>query len=443
MSRRNDHLPPHDIEAEQSVLGSVLIDRDAIIRLAPVLKPGDFFQASHSTIYSAMLDLYWRRVPTDLVTLVSELDRNRKLEQAGGESYIAELIAATPTSVHASYYADIVRQHAIRRALIQAGQEIVRHAYDLAAELPESIGGCEIALGDAVRGYSRERVESIDRLVDDYMARIDGPAPKRIYSGMHQLDDVLQGVTGGDIIVVGARPSFGKSAFAMQWAVNVAKRGQSVGVVSLEMRSLSLLYRMLAHETGIDSRKIAIGARAMNELEREWVVEAGDKLRDLPIYIDSHGGGRIEDLITSVRNLKSEKGLELLVVDYIGLMGSQKKHSGRVQEVGYVSRSLKVLAMELDIPVLVLAQLNRSLMSRSDPTPILSDLRETGDIEQDADIVIFIHRPGMFEGSSINRSLAEIIVAKHRNGSLGRVQMHYEDYTTTFRDTARDVRRAA
>ncbi len=435
--QRTNPLPPHDLEAEQAVLGSVLLDRDAIISLAPLLQAGDFFKAGHGVIYRAMLALYWQRTPTDIVTLVSELQRNGTLHDAGGESYLAELMAATPTAVHAAYYARIVKDHAIRRQLIAAGQAIVQAAYDAAREIPDTIGSCEVALGDAVRGYSREGLEGMDKLVDGYLARIDGPPPKRVYSGLPSLDGLLQGVRGGDMVVIGARPMFGKSALGMQWALNAAKSGHTVGAVSLEMRAQQLLYRMLAHETGVDSRKIAVGGGALNEHEREWVAEAAGDLRPLQLYVDARTGGRIEDLVNSARNLHVEKGLDLLVVDYIGLVGSSKKHSSRVQEVGYVSRSLKVLAMELDIPVIVLAQLNRGLMSRPDKTPVLSDLRETGDIEQDADVVLFIHRPGMFEGDATDPALTHLIVAKHRSGPLGRVTLHFDSQTTTFGESHR------
>lgn len=439
---RTEHLPPHDTGSEQALLGSLLIDRDAIIQIAPRVQPGHFFTARHQTLYRALVDLYWRRIPADLVTVVAELERAGALDAVGGEAYLAELIAATPTAVHAGYYAQIVVDHWTRRQIITAGTDLARIGYDASLDVADAVTQAEAALGSAVRGYAREGVTDMDTLASAYLATIDAPPARPVLFGARSLDELVDGIRPGDIAIVAARTGFGKTAFAMQAAVHNAKAGRPVGFVSLEMGALELMHRVLAIDTGIDSRRIRAGGRALDEHERWMVEESANAFRKAPLYIDAHCSGKVEDLVARARNLHASKGLDLLVVDYLQLLSSASKHSGRTQEVDHISRSLKLLAMELEIPIIAVCQLSRAVLSRSDPTPMLSDLRESGGIEQDANLVVFIHRPGEFDDSK-PRELAHLIVAKHRSGPVGRVSMRFEDRTTRFFESRREIARVA
>lgn len=442
MQKPRPELEPHDMSAEQSLLGSLLIDRDAIIQIAPRVTAEQFYRAAHSTLYATLLDMYWRRVPADLTTVVAELTKTGKLEDAGGEAYLAELIAATPTAVHAGYYATIVTEHWTRRQIIKAGTELVQIGYQSGTAISDAITQSEVALGNALRGYERDGVADMDTLVSAYVANIDQQPARPVLFGMRSLDDLVDGIRPGDIAIVAARTGFGKTSAAMQTAVYNAKIGRPVGYISLEMSGPELIHRILAIDTGIDSRRIRAGKRVLSEQELWMVTESAESFRSAPLYIDAHCSGKIEDVVSRTRNLHATKGLDLLVVDYVQLLSSATKHSGRTQEVDYISRSLKLLAMELQIPVIAVCQLSRAVMTRADPTPMLSDLRESGGLEQDANLVLFIHRPGEFD-DRVPADLAHMIVAKHRSGPVGRVSMRFEATTTRFFESTREIRSAA
>lgn len=431
----DQRLEPHNLEAEQAVLGACLVDRDVIVHIAPTLAPEDFHRPAHRLIYRAIRDLYLRRVPADLVSMVEELTGRGELGAAGGESYLAELIAATPTSVHAGYYRDIVAEHAQRRRLIDAAREIVQAGYDTSLSVPDAIAQAEAVLTSATRGMASREVEALGDVVERYLARMDD-GPARLTSfGYPKLDQIIGGMEDGDLTIIAARPSMGKTAFALGTAMhNAGKRGRTVAFVSLEMSAEKLLHRALSHQTGLDNRKIGFRGLSLNEHERWMVEEAGKALMDWPLHIDATGNGRIEQVLARVRSLHAEYGLDLLIIDGLWLLEWAGAKGNRVQEVGKISRMLKLLALELEIPIIALHQLNRASLHREDKIPVLSDLRESGDVEQDADLVVFIHRPHLLDPAQ-PKHLANIILAKHRQGPIGRVNMYFDERATRFYDS--------
>lgn len=429
-------LPPHNTDAEQAVLGACLADRDAILRVAALLDARDFYLRAHSLIFRAMLDLYHERVPVDLITLVDELARRESVEEAGGEAYLAELIAATPTSVHAEYYAGIVRDHAVRRRLIAAGQEVVRIGFDTTPDPAEQLIQAEAAVQAASRGLMGGSTETLGEVVADYIATLDDGPPDFLRLGYHQLDERLGGLERGDVAIIAGRPSHGKSAFAFGAAMNVAVREKRVLVLSLEMTNRQLMHRALAFWTGIDSEKIR--HRRLTPDEREIVREAHAQLDKLRLHMTKAWGDDISVVTNQIRAFHAARTLDLLVIDGLWLLRWAGARGNRVQEVGTISRTLKILAGELEVPILLCHQLNRAMLARGskDQVPQLSDLRESGDVEQDADVVLFVHRPGMLDPTGETpKDYANIVVAKHRQGQAGfQVNMYFEERTQTFRD---------
>lgn len=424
---------PHSIDAEQAVLGSCLIDRDVILRLAPWLSSEMFYEHRHRLIYRAILTLYWARVPADLVAVVDELQRAGELERVGGETYLGELIAATPTSVHAGYYAGIVADHWTRRRLIESGTEIVRLGFESSLPVHDAVAKAELALTKATAGSERNGAESMSEIVEGYLESMESGEVALTVTGFRQLDEqILGGIAPGDLVIVGAQTSVGKSAFATNIArYNAREAGKRVLVVSLEMRAREYLTRLLAIETGINSRKLGFRGAALDEQERWMAQECSAQLSEWPLMIDARSSGRVEDVCSRARNAAVETGLDLLIVDHMGLMRSSQRTDNRNLEMGNITQQLKHLAMELEVPVFALHQLNRAPSHRKDGRPVLSDLRDSGNVEQDADIVMFLHRPGM-QNPERPRDLTEVIVAKHRNGPVGSVYLSFEEHTTRF-----------
>ncbi len=433
-----ERLPPHNLEAEQSVLGSLMIDRDAIIRVAAYLRANDFYRRAHSLIYEAIYDLYNRREPTDLVTLVDELARTENLEAAGGESYLAELIAATPTSVHVEYYARIVTRTAIRRRLIDAGGEIVRIGFDDASEVEEALDSAERLLFDVSQRRGEREFKSMREILEEYFDRLDSLHQHKgeivgVPTGFADFDKLTGGLQRSDLIIVAARPSVGKSALGLGFAFNAAvHHGQTVGMFVLEMSAEQIVQRLLSMETGIDSHRLRMGF--IDDSEWSSVVRAFGRLSEAPIFIDDTASATLMDVRSKARRLHAEHGLDLLIIDYLQLMTAGRRNDNRVQEISEISRGLKGLARELDIPVVALAQLSRAVESRTSHVPMLSDLRESGSIEQDADIVTFIYREETYDPDTERKGIADLIVAKHRNGPVGTVHLRFFDRTARFAD---------
>ncbi len=433
-----DHLPPHNLDAEQSVLGALLSDRDAIIRVASFLRPNDFYRRAHSLIYEAIVSLYNRREPTDLITLVDELTRQGVIEDVGSEPYLAELIASTPTSVHAEYYARIVTRTAVRRKLIDAGSEIVRIGFDDGTEVEDALDSAERILFDVSQRRGEREFRSMRQILEEYFDRLDSLHQHKgdvvgVPTGFIDLDKLTGGLQKSDLIIVAARPSVGKSALGLSVAYHAAvEHNQTVGMFVLEMSGEQMVQRLLSMETGIDSHRLRMGF--IDDSEWNSVVRAFGRLSEAPVFIDDTASATMMDVRSKARRLAAEHGLDLIVIDYLQLMTSSRRSDNRVQEISEISRGLKQLARELDVPVVALAQLSRAVESRTSHVPMLSDLRESGSIEQDADVVMFIYREEIYDPDTERRGIADIVVAKHRNGPVGTVHLRFFEKTARFAD---------
>jgi len=431
-------MAPHSIEAEEAVLGSLLIDPDAILRVASYLKGEDFYREKNGWIYRAILDLHERREPADFVTLCEELERRDQLEEVGGPAEITRLINAVPTAIHIESYGRIVERTAIRRRLISAAGQIAALAYKEAEEVDEVVDQAEqILFGVSERRLTRDLVP-IDRIIREYYDRIEylyehRGQPIGVPTGFIDLDRLLGGMQRSDLVIVAGRPGMGKTALLHSMARTAAKKfNQRVALFSLEMAREQVVQRLVSAETSIDSRRLRLG-----ELEEdEWplFVQATGVLADLLIFIDDTPSISALQLRTKARRLHAEYGLDLVLVDYLQLMRGDFRAENRVQEISSISRALKGLARELNLPVLAASQLSRAVEGRQDKHPILSDLRESGSIEQDADVVMFIYRDAMYNPNTEYPMVADVTVAKHRNGPTGRVQLIFNDRLTTFSD---------
>lgn len=432
-----EKLPPQNIEAEQSVLGSLLLDRDAIIKVASCLQPDDFYREAHSQIYAAMLRLYERREPADLVTLCDELDRRGQLESVGGPAYLTSLVNAVPTSAHVEHYGRIVERAALRRRLIDAAARIAEIAYDEETdEVDDVIDRAEqLVFAVAQRRLARDLVP-ISKVLYDYFDRIEYLQQHQgsvlgTPTGFIDLDKLLGGFQPSDLIIVAGRPGMGKTSLLLSMAESVASKLEgAIGIFSLEMSSDQLVQRLIASETGIDSQRLRLGQIRDDEID--LVARAIGRLSEMPIYLDDSAAISPFELRTKARRLHTEHPLALVIVDYLQLMRSGVRSENRVQEISYISRSLKALARELRVPVLAASQLSRAVEARQDRRPQLADLRESGSIEQDADVVLFIYRDEVYHEDSSMKNIAEIIVAKHRNGPTGKIELGFIQEQTKF-----------
>ena len=432
-----EKLPPHNMEAEQSVLGSLLIDRDAVIRIASFLKPSDFYSGGNGLIYEAILDLYNRRVPPDFVTVVDELTRRDRLNDVGGISYLTELINTVPTAVHIEYYGRIVERTATLRRLIDAGASIINIGYDDSIEVDEALDRSERAIFGVSQLRTVRDFVGIGEVLETYFDKLDTIQQHRgevvgVPTGFADMDKLTGGLQRSDLIILAARPSVGKSALQLGITHNSAvKHGKTVGIFSLEMSAEQMVQRLLSMETGVDSHRLRLGL--IDDSEWDQISRAFGRLAEAGIYIDDTPGISIMDVRSKARRLYAERGLDLIIVDYLQLL-SGRRTENRVQEISEISRSLKGLARELNIPVLALSQLSRAVESRTDHRPMLSDLRESGSIEQDADIVMFIYREDVYDKETDKKGIAEVIIAKHRNGPTGTVHLRFFDRTARFAD---------
>ena len=435
-----DRLPPQSIEAEQSVLGAVLIDRDAMIEIADFLKPDDFYRQAHARIYAVMLDLSERREPIDIVTVSESLERGGDLEAIGGRSYLGTLSNSTPTAVHAAQYARIVERKAVLRNLIGAAGKIAGIGYEDPAEISEAIDRAEAELFAVSERRVSAGFSPLKSLLHDAYDRLDYLHAHRgeisgVRSGFGDLDALTTGLQKSDLVILAARPSVGKTSFALNIAEHAAVRDkQSVGIFSLEMSKEQLVLRLLSSVSGIDSQRLRTGF--LEELDFARIAPAMNALSEAPIYIDDTPNISTMELRTKARRLQAEVGLDLVIVDYLQLMQSSvtTKDANRVQEVAEISRGLKALARELKVPVLALSQLSRQPEMRESKEPRLSDLRESGSIEQDADLVMFLYREKE-RGSDDQQAEGEVVklkLAKHRNGPTGEIDLWFKKAQTRF-----------
>ena len=443
-----DRLPPQDASAEESVIGSILIDGESLSRITSFLRPQDFYGEKNRWCFEAFLALFERGDAINQVTVAHELNLRNRLEELGGSAYLSHLVMVVPTSVHIEYYARIVQRTSIMRQLIDVGGRIAEIGYNESdADTDRALATAEDMLFRIRAGRGSGDFVHIREVLDTYMeesAALHGPDAAHISpvpTGFPGLDNLLgNGMQRSDMIVVAARPSLGKSTLAFNIARAAADSGNRVGVFSLEMSRDQIGMRLLASEANVDSYRIRIGLLSNNEESR--LLDAIGVLSDLPIYIDDTPIQTIVDMRGKARRLQSERGLDLVIVDYLQLIGGSGRIDNRAQEMGEISRSIKGMARDLDIPVIACSQLSRAIEQRPNHRPLLSDLRESGSIEQDADVVAFIHREDVYVSREdwekrnptepYPQNIAEIIVAKHRNGPLNTVPLYFRNDLVRF-----------
>jgi replicative DNA helicase len=431
---------PHNREAEEAVVGAVLINPEVYYDLAQFLQADDFYIHRHRWIWEAFTRLHEQRIPLDFLTVTEELERAGQLGEIGGPAYLTALLNQVPTSLHAEAYGRMVEAAAIRRRMLTAANQIAALAYNQQETVENVIEESEKSIFNVSERRLRHDVLPIRQVLSDYYDHIDELAkrPEDIFgvpTGFIDLDRLLTGMQPSDLLIIAGRPGQGKSGFLLSVAKNAALlHKKHVAIFSLEMSNEQVVQRLLAQETGIDSQRMRNGK--LNEDEWPLLTHAIEVLGDTHIYLDDTPAITPLQLRTKCRRLHMEFGLDLVILDYIQLMGGDTRTENRVQEVSYISRNLKVLARELNVPVLAAAQLSRAVEQRSEKTPILSDLRESGSIEQDADIVMFIYRPDQYEKDTVKQGLAEIIIAKHRNGPTGKVELVFLNSLAKFVDSA-------
>lgn len=433
MAKTGGHVPPHNLEAEKSTLGSLLIDKDAIVKISDFLRPEDFYHDSHALIYQAILDLYDKRTPTDLVTLSSILEDRKQLKEIGGASYLASLANEVPTSTHVFQYATIIKEKGVLRKLILAGDTIKGLGYTEDENLDDLIDNAEKSLFGVSQAFVSDSFVHVKDILSATYEKIsdlhDADAKEKysgVSTGFSNLDRILSGLHPSDLVVLAARPSMGKTALALNLTENIAKVGKAVGFISLEMSKEQLVERMFCTLLNVDSWKMKSGQLTDNDFAKIGTVM--DEMNSMKIFIDDSLGNSIAELKSKARRLKIENGLDVLFIDYLQLMSgsSKSQYSGnRVQEISEISRALKALARDLHIPIVALSQLSRAVEQRPNKMPQLSDLRESGAIEQDADVVLMMYREDYYEEDTDRKGMTDIFIRKHRHGPIGHVELSF------------------
>jgi replicative DNA helicase len=434
-----ERLPPHNVEAEEAVLGSVLLDRDVIGQIASVVEPRDFYRERNGLVYQAMLDLYERHEPVDYLTLINELDRTGRLDDAGGVVFLSNLLGIVPTPVHAEHYARIIADSAFMRRLISAGGKIAALGFQNQFDPEVALEKSEQLLFEVANRRAMGDFQPLSEILREYLDHLallrEGEQIRYgVPTGFMDLDKLTSGgFQRSDLVILAARPSMGKTSLALGIAANAALKFKATSAVfSLEMSKGQLAARLLATESGVDTTRLRTAQ--LSEAESRRLGHAIGLLAEAPIYIDDSPGLSVTNLRAKTRRLHMDVPLDLVIVDHLQLMTSGKSGENRVQEMSEISRQLKGLARELHVPVLALSQLSRAVESRSPKLPILSDLRESGSIEQDADVVIFIYRDDYYNKESEKQGIAELHIAKHRNGPTGQVSLLFNSRTTKFLD---------
>lgn len=440
MDEQTKHQPPQNLEAEASLLGAVLIDADALVKIADNVRPDDFFDARHKHIYEAILALYERRSPIDVLTLADQLKTAGMLEMVGGPAYLTELTNFVPTAAHVEQYAEIVAQKAVRRRLIGVSEELTTLGFDETKQLKELIEEAESRLFQVSQQHVKQSVVSIETILTESFDRLDELHKDKgkvrgVPTGFRDMDNILAGLQKSDLFILAARPSMGKTALVLNLAHNVAIQAKApVLFFSLEMGKEQLVDRLLSMESGVDAWALRTGNLTDSDFEK--IGQAMGALSEAKIFIDDTPGITVSDLRTKARREAHKNGLGLIIVDYLQLMSGGSRFSGsdnRVQEISEISRGLKGVARELNVPLIALSQLSRSVESRPDKVPQLADLRESGSIEQDADVVAFIYREEYYNPETERKSITDIFIKKHRNGPTGSVQLYFEADKQRFR----------
>lgn len=431
---------PQNVEAEASLLGAILIDSDAIVKIADALRPDDFYDARHKHIYEAIVRLYERREPIDVLTLADQLKNSGVLDIVGGASYLTELTNFVPTASHVEQYAEIVAQKAVRRRLIAASRDMVELGHDQSKGLKELIEEAESRLFQISDQHVKQSIVSIESILAESFERLDdlhkdNNKIRGVPTGFRDMDNILAGLQRSDLFILAARPSMGKTALSLNLAHNVAvMANEPVLVFSLEMSKEQLVDRLLSMESGVDAWALRTGNLTDGDFEK--IGHAMGTLSEAQIFIDDSPGITVSDLRTKARREAHQRNLGLIIVDYLQLMSGGGRYGGdgnRVQEISEISRGLKAIARELNVPVMALSQLSRSVESRHPQIPQLADLRESGSIEQDADVVAFIYREDYYNPETDRKNITDILIKKHRNGPTGGVELYFDREKQRFR----------
>ncbi len=441
-----DKMPPQNPEAEESVLGSIIIDNDALVKIADIINPDDFYLPTHRHIYEAILDLYYKNAPIDILSLSNRLEEKKLLTEVGGVSFLTSLVNKTPTSAHILHYAKIIHQKKVLRDLIAASYKIAELGWNESEDIEDLLDQAEQTIFTiSQKSVSQDFIILKDELTKAF-ERIDqlqkgGGKLRGVSTGFEALDNYLSGLQKSDLIILGARPSIGKTSLALDIARNIAlKEKIPVGIFSLEMSRDQVVDRLIAAESTIDLWKIRTGHLSTDGEINDFslIQDAFSRLSEAPIYIDDAASPTVMQMRTMARRLLSETNLGLIIVDYLQLITPMMTRESTVQQYSEVSRSLKSLARELNIPILALSQLSRAVEQRSPAIPRLSDLRETGSLEQDADVVLFIYREDKYYPESERKNIADIIIAKHRNGPLGKASLYFNEQLASFRNLEKE-----
>jgi replicative DNA helicase len=445
-----DKLPPQNLEAEQSVLGCVLIDQEAITKIADILKPDDFYKSDHRKIFESILDLYEKRQPLDILGVTSRLQEKKDLEDVGGRSYITTLANSVATASHVVSYAKIVQKKSTLRRLINTATEIVHLGHQGEAEDVDVIlDKAESKLFGVSQKFLKQKFTPLKDLLADTFERIDemhreSGTMRGIPTGFTDLDNMLAGLQRSDLVILASRPSMGKTTLALDICRHMAVREKvPVGIFSLEMSKEQLVERMLCAESGVNLWKLRTGKLSdkeeMGESDFSRLGHAMGEMSEAPIYIDDSVSGSIMEIRTKARRLQAEKGLGMIMLDYLQLMESNTYQDNRVQAISEVSRGLKSIARELNVPVLALSQLSRNVESRTPPIPKLSDLRDSGSIEQDADVVMFIYREKYYKKDTPRENESDILISKHRNGPTGTASLVFDEQRVCFNNRTKII----
>lgn len=440
-SKNGGRIPPQDIEAEKSLLGAIMISDNILPEILTILKPDDFYEERHKLIFTAMCNLYDAHRPVDLLTLTAELKAMKKVKDVGGAPYLTELSTFVPAASHAKAYAEIVEKTSTRRRLIKAASEIANKAFEDDSNVGDLIGSAEKELFEVSDKVVKSDYVPIDDLLADAFERIGELQRNRnklrgLKTGFRDLDKKTAGLQKGDLIIVGARPAMGKTTFAQNLTYNIATMNGKTGVLffSMEMSASEIVDRIVSDVSGVDNWKIRTGNISDEEFSR--IRDAMGEMDELPIYIDDTSSMTVTELRNKARRAVHDHNIGIIIVDYLQLIqGSDRYKGNRVQEVTEVSRGLKILARELNIPVVALAQLSRNVTGRDNPRPLLSDLRDSGSIEQDADLVMFLHRPDYYKTNDDNYEdthITELIIAKHRHGAIGTIELYFHPELLRF-----------
>ena len=439
-SKDGGRIPPQDIQAEKSLLGAIMISDGVLPEILTIIRSRDFYETRHQIIFEAMSSLYDQHKPIDLLTLTTELKSKKKLKEIGGAPYLTELSNFVPAASHAKAYADIIEKASVRRRLIKAGNEIANKAYEDDAEVDNLIGAAEKDLFEVSDKIVKSDYVAMEELLADAFDRIEElhknkGALRGLKTGFRDLDKITAGLQKGDLVIVGARPAMGKTTFAQNLAYNIASiNKKGVLFFSMEMAASQIIDRMISDVSGVDNWRMQTGN--LSEEEFQKIGDALSEMDEIPIYIDDTSSMTVVELRNKARRAVHDHDIGVIIVDYLQLIAGDGAYRGnRVMEVTEISRGLKVLARELEIPVVALAQLSRNVTGRDNPRPVLSDLRESGSIEQDADLVMFLHRPDYYKQNDDDYEethITELLIAKHRHGAVGKIELYFHPELLRF-----------